>query len=154
MFNTTIEKKEVRQGKDGPSVGSEAYHGELALTVSGNTLLEPGVYNVSDGKGASEKLANPLAGYSPEDLRRQGAQYARLNDMVEVEDIRAFEIGAVLAQEPGAFSEMMELTEEERVVLQGEVSSRWSQPKALYLVVVLCSTCAALQGMGKSYSIE
>jgi len=148
MFNTTTEKEGVRQGRDRPSVGSEAYHGELALTASGNTLLESGMYERPDGKVAREKLANPLAGYPQEDLRRQGAQYARLNDMVDVEDVRAFEIGAVLAQEPGAFQDMMELTEEERAVLQGEVSSRWSQPKALYLVVILCSTCAALQGMG------
>jgi len=32
----------------------------------------------------------------PQDLRRQGAQYAQSNDLGDVEDIRAFEIGVVL----------------------------------------------------------
>jgi len=151
MNNVASKIEQVGRGKSGPSTGAEAYHDELALTASGNILSEQGVFGVGEGKIANKKLANPLAGYPPEDLKRQGAQYARLNNMVDAEDIRAFEIGAVLAQEPGAFDDMMELTREERAILQKEISSRWSQPKALYLVVVLCSTCAALQGMGQSY---
>jgi hypothetical protein len=32
-------------------------------------------------------------------------------------------------------------------VLDKEYTNKWSQPFILYLVIVLCSTCAAVQGM-------
>ena len=68
------------------------------------------------------------------------------------EDIRAFRLGAILAQDPNRHAEIDDLNEEERRILGQEISSKWSQPKLLYLVIILCSTCAAVQGMGKLYT--
>ena len=42
------------------------------------------------------------------------------------------------------------LREEELEVLRKEFTNRWSQPKLLYLVIILCSTCAAVQGMDET----
>ena len=94
------------------------------------------------------KIANPLAGFSREDLYRKGEEYAREHQMGEAEDIRAFQIGAQLAQDPNKFDDIQGLTGEENAILSKEISRKWSQPRLLYLVIVLCSTCAAVQGMG------
>lgn len=69
---------------------------------------------------------------------------------MEPEDFRAFELGAVLAQNPKEFENVEGLSPEELEVLRKEVSSRWSQPWLLYLVIILCSTCAAVQGMDET----
>jgi hypothetical protein len=95
------------------------------------------------------KLANPLAGLTHAALRRKGGRYARQNHMGDEEDIRAFELGAVLAQDPEAYDRVEGLTEEELEVLKREFTNKWSQPKLMYLVIILCSACAAVQGMGK-----
>lgn len=65
-------------------------------------------------------------------------------------DIRAFELGALLAQEPEKFDSFRNLlTDEEFEVLHLEFTHRWSQPWTMYLVIALCSLSAAVQGMGK-----
>lgn len=138
MDRHIADREHVGGAKNRPSVGAQAYHSELVQSTS--QAPTDTTINLRD--------ANPLAGFSVEALRSQGAQYARLHEMDSAVDIRAFEIGAILAQDPTAFDQVEALTEEERHVLHREVTSRWSQPKSLYLIVVLCSTCAALQGMG------
>lgn len=100
-------------------------------------------------KKANALLANPLKGYTHAQLRQMGKAYALEHALVEPEDFRAFELGAALAQDPEAWESVQGLTNEEQDVLRREFESRWSQPKLLYLVIVLCSTCAAVQGMGK-----
>lgn len=112
---------------------------------------------------ANAILANPLRGLSEAKLRKMGKSYAlgmlckrvlgRFIDkltrddsehaLVEPEDFRAFELGAVLAQNPKAFERVQGLTPEELEILKREFTHRWSQPRLLYLVIVLCSTCAA-----------
>ena len=96
------------------------------------------------------KLANPLAYETPQGLRRKGRAYAKKHFLGDEEDIRAFELGAVLAQDPAKWDKVDGLTLEERAVLEKEMKSRWSQPKLMYLVIVLCSTCAAVQGMDET----
>ena len=97
------------------------------------------------------KIANPLAGLTHDELARRGELYVRENSMGDEEDIRAFRLGAVIAQDPLRFSEINGLTPEESTILEREITHKWSQPKLLYLVIVLCSICAAVQGMGMSY---
>ena len=97
---------------------------------------------------ANAKLANPLAYETPEDLRQKGRAYAKKHFIGGEEDIRAFELGACLAQDPAKWARVQGLTAEERGVLERETASRWSQPKLMYLVIILCSLCAAVQGMG------
>lgn len=94
------------------------------------------------------KLANPLAGISHNELEQRGARYASQHQMGDEEDIRAFRKGACLAQDPQRFASVPGLTEQEMEVLDKEITNRWSQPKLLYVVIILCSTCAAVQGMG------
>lgn len=106
---------------------------------------------VSKQQRLSAKLANPLAGKTYAELEDMGARYARQHQLGDDEDIRAFQKGACLAQDPLKFRDVAGLTGQELDVLQKEFASRWSQPRLLYLVIVLCSTCAAVQGMGKYY---
>lgn len=96
----------------------------------------------------SAKLANPLAGKTHAELEDMGARYAKQHQLGDEEDIRAFQKGACLAQDPQKFSDVAGLTAQELDVLKKEFTNRWSQPRLLYLVIVLCSTCAAVQGMG------
>jgi MFS family permease len=97
------------------------------------------------------KLANPLDGYSVSELKTMGSDYAKMHAIAEPEDIRAFELGAVLAADPQNFDRIREwASPEDMGILEKEYTSRWSQPKLLYLVIVLCSTCAAVQGMDET----
>lgn len=100
-------------------------------------------------RNLNAKLSNPLAGYSHAELRKQGRVFALNHEIGDEEDIRAFELGAVLAQAPERFASIEALTAQEKAILLHEVEHRWSQPKKLYLVIVLCSLSAAVQGMGK-----
>ena len=101
-------------------------------------------------RNVNAKLANPLAGYSHPELEEWGAEYARKYQLGDESDIRAFRMGAVLAQDPVKYEECHGLTDEELQVLRKEFQSKWSQPRLMYVVIVLCSTCAAVQGMGES----
>jgi hypothetical protein len=91
------------------------------------------------------KLANPLAGYTYAELQEMGAEYAEKHVLG---DILAFKKGAVLAQDPLKFEDLPMLDEEDKVALRNEFGQRWTQPHLLYLVIILCSTAAAVQGMG------
>jgi hypothetical protein len=94
------------------------------------------------------KLANPLSGYSRDQLQEMGATYARTHDMAEFED--DFRKGAMLAQDPSAFETLPLLTDDERNILRREVTHRWSHPMSLYHMVIMCSIAAAVQGMDES----
>lgn len=100
-------------------------------------------------RNLNAKLANPLAGLSHDELSKRGGYFARKYQVGDEEDIRAFEIGAILAQAPERFESVQDrLTQEEYDTIKREQTNRWSQPKLMYLVIILCSTCAAVQGMG------
>ncbi|RDW62783.1 MFS transporter-11 [Coleophoma crateriformis] len=96
------------------------------------------------------KIANPLAGYSHAELSQKGEDFVRQHSVGDDEDIRAFQLGAILAQDPKRHAEVDGLTQDEADVLAREISHRWSQPRLLYLVIILCSTCAAVQGMDET----
>lgn len=100
-------------------------------------------------RNLNAKLANPLAGYSHDDLRKKGINFAINHQMGDESDIRAFELGAVLAQAPERYANVQGLTAPEKQILQHEFSNKWSQPWTMYLVIILCSLSAAVQGMGK-----
>ncbi|MCJ1295293.1 hypothetical protein MMC34_006855 [Xylographa carneopallida] len=101
-------------------------------------------------RNANAKLANPLAGYSQTELKAMGAAFAKKYQVGEEEDTRAFELGACLAQDPMNYTTIQGLDADEVEVLKREFTNRWSQPRLLYLVIVLCSTCAAVQGMDET----
>jgi hypothetical protein len=104
-------------------------------------------------RNLNAKLANPLAGYSHAELEEMGAEYAERYVRGDETDILAFRKGAVLAQDPLKYADLPMLDAGDKTVLHKEFEHRWSQPKLLYLVIVLCSTAAAVQGMGKFSSL-
>ncbi|CAI7607930.1 unnamed protein product [Penicillium bialowiezense] len=96
------------------------------------------------------KLSNPLAGLSRTELRNQGRAFAEFHEMGDESDIRAFELGAVLAQSPERYDDIADLTNQERAVLRRELTNKWAQPWKMYAVIALCSLSAAVQGMDET----
>ncbi|KAF2711944.1 hypothetical protein K504DRAFT_372680 [Pleomassaria siparia CBS 279.74] len=103
-------------------------------------------------RNLNAKLANPLHDYSYYELRKMGRAYAYEHALAEKDDVRAMEIGACLARDPVDLSHCKDLgiTDDEYDILKRETTHRWSQPWTLYLVIVLCSACAAVQGMDET----
>ncbi|KAK7977525.1 hypothetical protein PG996_003579 [Apiospora saccharicola] len=106
---------------------------------------------------ASAKLENPLRGLSATELARRGEEFCARHGLTAEDDVRAFRLGAVIAgnlnQYDFAVADMPEglrLTDRERDVLDREVTHKWSQPTMLYAVIVICSLCAAVQGMDET----
>ncbi|RKF65079.1 putative metabolite transport protein YwtG [Erysiphe neolycopersici] len=96
------------------------------------------------------RLANPLAGYSQNQLTQKGLEFAMKHGMKDPEDIRAFKLGACLAQDFNAYRHIEELTAQEFNTIERESTHKWSLPWSLILVIVLCSFCAAVQGMDET----
>lgn len=99
-------------------------------------------------RNLNAKLSNPLAGFNHADLRRQGRKFALSHEIGDESDIRAFELGAVLAQAPERYDNVAGLTSQEKEFLRREFTHRWAQPWTMYAVIALCSLSAAVQGMG------
>jgi hypothetical protein len=96
------------------------------------------------------RLANPLAGYSHAALADMGEAWARRHLARPYDDdIAAFRLGAMCAQDSTRSSSVAGLSERERDNLRDEFMRRWRQPRLLYLLIAVCSVGAAVQGMGK-----
>ncbi|OAA67205.1 Sugar/inositol transporter [Niveomyces insectorum RCEF 264] len=120
----------------------------------------------------SSKLSNPLVGIPPDDLAAMGERYCRQHIGNDEADVRAFRLGAVIAADPamytggnaatsdddnnnnrslyggGPFFE--QLTDKERSVLEREETHKWSNPRQLYALIIICSLSAAVQGMDET----
>lgn len=105
-------------------------------------VIDPAAENIN------AKLANPLAGIPQDQLLRDGAAFARKHNLSHLEN--EFAKGAIVAQDPLGFENLDILTEEEKAVLRREQTHRWSQPFTLYWLVIMCSICAAVQGMDET----
>jgi hypothetical protein len=133
-------KNSFQDGERRPSLAQRQARGSVASTAAERAR-----------RNLNMKLANPLDGYDLDELKAMGRDYAKIHAIAEPEDIRAFELGAILAQNPEKFERIKDqIAIEEMNVLEKEYTNRWSQPRLLYLVIILCSTCAAVQGMGES----
>jgi hypothetical protein len=99
---------------------------------------------------ASAKLENPLAGLSPDQLAERGEDFCRQHGITDEEDIRAFRLGAMIAGDMNKYDTVDGLTASEREMLDREITHKWSNPPMLYAVVVICSLCAAVQGMDET----
>ncbi|MCJ1480083.1 hypothetical protein MMC06_000237 [Schaereria dolodes] len=120
-----------------------------------HSIAHPGRHNSMSAaerarRNANAKLANPLAGFTHAELKNKGANYVKKYAIGDAEDVRAFELGACLAQDPARYDSIDGLTREELEVLRKEFTNRWAQPKLMYVVIILCSTCAAVQGMDEA----
>jgi hypothetical protein len=85
---------------------------------------------------ASAKLDNPLAGLSPANLARRGEEFCAQHGFTEQEDIRAFRLGAMIAGNMNRFDTIDGLNEQEKAVLDREITHKWSNPTMLYAVIV------------------
>ena len=99
---------------------------------------------------ASAKLENPLHGLTPADLERRGEEFCARHGIEDAEDVRAFRLGAVIAGNMNKYDEVEGLTDREREVLDRELTHKWKNPRMLYAVIVICSLCAAVQGMDET----
>lgn len=72
---------------------------------------------------ANARLANPLAGFSHDELALKAEAYVRDNRIGDDEDIRAFRLGAILAQNQNRWRELEGLSIEESEVLEREITS-------------------------------
>ncbi|KAK9461966.1 uncharacterized protein V1516DRAFT_673407 [Lipomyces oligophaga] len=108
-----------------------------------------GLSHRSSHSHANPEESNPLAPLSTEEVLDMASNYAISNGMEE--HLEAFQKGALIAQKPGSRGIGLPLlTEEDRQSLQFEVDHKWRQPKTLYMLVVLCSLAAAVQGMDET----
>ncbi|KAJ7594732.1 hypothetical protein C8J56DRAFT_927508 [Mycena floridula] len=96
------------------------------------------------------RIQNPLHGIPKEKLFQQVEQFTREKGLEEHTTL--FKKGALLAQSPKAFEELVELDEADKAAIRRETTHKWSQTKSLYLTVVLCSLAAAVQGWDQTGS--
>lgn len=146
----------MSSGEKHSSEGDVAYHEDAGINPKAEAQRNMSVSTANmtaaerARRNANAKLANPLAGFTRAQLEKKGRDYALQHALAEPEDIRAFELGAVLAQNPTSYDRLGAdvLTDQEMDILYKEFASKWSQPRTLYIVIVCCSICAAVQGMG------
>ncbi|KAK8248385.1 hypothetical protein HDK77DRAFT_481794 [Phyllosticta capitalensis] len=148
----------MSSGEKHSSEGDVAYHEDAGINPKAEAQRNMSVSTANmtaaerARRNANAKLANPLAGFTRAQLEKKGRDYALQHALAEPEDIRAFELGAVLAQNPTSYDRLGAdvLTDQEMDILYKEFASKWSQPRTLYIVIVCCSICAAVQGMDET----
>ncbi|KAK4047737.1 hypothetical protein OIV83_005245 [Microbotryomycetes sp. JL201] len=92
----------------------------------------------------SGKIQNPLHGLSREELFARVDAFCNGNGLEGEREL--FRRGAMVAQAPGDFEELTELSEDEKYHIRREITNRWSQPWSLYFTVFICSLAACVQG--------
>lgn len=107
-----------------------------------------GRYKPDLNSNVNARLANPLAGLSHEQLRRNAAEFAREKGLEQYTE--QLQKGALVAQDPLAFDDLPDLDEKDKAALRREITHKWDQPRRLYAMVVMCSVAAAVQGMDES----
>ena len=107
----------------------------------------PSVHHLDTvGNNTYAKLVNPLQGIPQDELLKNAARFARTHGLEHLTS--EFQKGALVAQDPGAFESLTQLSEDDKAILRREVTHRWHQPAQLYYLVIMCSLAAAVQGVG------
>ncbi|KAK2024728.1 hypothetical protein LX32DRAFT_731272 [Colletotrichum zoysiae] len=101
-------------------------------------------------QNATGQLKNPLVGIPKAKLITDAEYFANKHGLGV--DAEYFKKGALAAQNPTAYNEIPELTEEDKSILMEEVEHRWRHPKALYFTIVMNSISAAVQGWDQTGS--
>ncbi|KAJ6506742.1 hypothetical protein C8R45DRAFT_970404 [Mycena sanguinolenta] len=83
------------------------------------------------------RIQNPLHGIPKDRLFAQVEEFVREKGFDD--KLKLFEKGALIAQNPKSFESIPELDEEDKEAIRREITHRWSQPRDLYLTVILCS---------------
>ncbi|APA07525.1 hypothetical protein sscle_03g022950 [Sclerotinia sclerotiorum 1980 UF-70] len=98
----------------------------------------------------NRNLNDPLASYNEDDLEVLAENYARTHALNDPIDIFAFKAGALLAKDPDSLRARAQLSATEINFLDKEKTNKWSQPMLFLKVILLCSVCAAVQGVDES----
>ncbi|KAJ6536340.1 hypothetical protein B0H19DRAFT_962966 [Mycena capillaripes] len=91
------------------------------------------------------RIQNPLHGIPKARLLAQVEEF--VGEKGFDANLKLFQKGALLAQNPKTFESIPELDEEDKAAIRREITHKWSQPRDLYLTVILCSVAAAVQGV-------
>jgi SpoVK/Ycf46/Vps4 family AAA+-type ATPase len=97
------------------------------------------------------KLRNPLAGLTEEQVIADVDAWCVEKNLHAHQDV--FRKGALIArvgQRDDGFEYVNQLSTEEKDWLRHEITHRWSQPKMLYFLVILCAGSAIVQGMDQT----
>ncbi|KAL8741980.1 MAG: hypothetical protein Q9190_005473 [Brigantiaea leucoxantha] len=101
-----------------------------------------------DSSNLNAMFDNPLAGIPRDQLFEDVNQFCQKHGLTEHYD--TFCKGALVAQNPNAAQQLDILTDEEKRHLAREKTHKWSQTWDLYWLVIMCSLCAAVQGMDET----
>lgn len=115
--------------------------GETSLSASekhSNGLLEHGEREAEHG--------NILSQYTEKQAMQMGRNYALKHGL----DAELFGRAAALARAPAEFNSMEFITEDEKIMLNKEVTQKWHIPRKLVEVIALGSMAAAVQGMDEA----
>ncbi|KAI0070188.1 hypothetical protein K474DRAFT_895367 [Panus rudis PR-1116 ss-1] len=99
-------------------------------------------------RNINAKLANPLHGIPQDQLMEDAARFADEHGLGHLRE--TFKKGALVAQNPQEFESLTVLNEEDKNVLRREITHKWSQPRDLYFLVIMCSLGACVQGMDEA----
>ncbi|KAJ7887878.1 hypothetical protein B0H14DRAFT_2694867 [Mycena olivaceomarginata] len=94
------------------------------------------------------RIQNPLHGIPKARLLSQVEEFVGekgFNDRLKL-----FQKGALLAQNPKTFESIPELDEEDKAAIRREITHKWSQPRDLYLTVILCSIAGTWDQTGSN----
>ncbi|KAK0457042.1 uncharacterized protein EV420DRAFT_1480918 [Desarmillaria tabescens] len=116
-----------------PEKGSEDRHDHINLINNVNARIQ-----------------NPLYGIPQDKLLAQVEEFTKEKGFDEYTE--TFKKGALLAQHPGQFETLPLLDETDREAIRREKTHKWSQPKDLYMTVIICSLAAAVQGWDQTGS--
>ncbi|KAJ5693092.1 hypothetical protein N7462_002515 [Penicillium macrosclerotiorum] len=91
---------------------------------------------------------NPLAGIPREQLFKDVEAFCQKFNLMA--DLKTFQKGALISQNPEKGTMMPELDEHEKEALIREHTHKWRQPWQLYFLAIMCSLAAAVQGMDET----
>jgi sugar porter (SP) family MFS transporter len=117
---------------------------EKMLDAEKGSIEEQEEHHVDLANNVNARIQNPLHGIPKAKLLAQVEQFAREKDMEE--QLPLLQKGALLAQNPKDFENIPELDEDDRAIIRREVTHKWSQPRDMYMTVIICSIAAAVQG--------
>ncbi|KAL3422827.1 hypothetical protein PVAG01_04574 [Phlyctema vagabunda] len=96
------------------------------------------------------EIKNPLVGIPKAQLLQDVEEFANTYQLTDIlPDLRK---GALIAQSPRNVDGITELNDDERRLINEEVTHRWKHPRILYVTIFLNSVAAAIQGWDQTGS--
>jgi hypothetical protein len=137
-----------------PEVSSSGKSSKTDLETTQHMEDAPHRSSIADAgrkNSVATKLRNPLTGFTEEQTLADVETWCAEKGLSA--DLDSFRKGALIArvgQRVDGFEYVNILSDEEKEWLRHEATHRWSQPKMLYFLVVLCAGSAIVQGMDQT----